>query len=42
MSSAIASGVVVSRNDVLVSTVARAIVSEAVILGAGLKGGSMR
>ena len=41
MSRAIASGAVVSRYDVLVSTVARGIVSGVVVLGAGVRGGSM-
>ena len=42
MSRAIALGDVVSRDDVLVSTVARTIVSEAVVLRAVVRGGSMR
>ena len=41
MSRAIASGAVVSRDDVLVSTVAMEIVSGVVVLGAGVRGGYM-
>ena len=38
---AVASGAVVSRDDVLVSTVAIEIVSGAVVLGAGVREGYM-
>ena len=38
---AVASGAVVSRDDVLVSTVAMEIVSGVVVLGAGVRGGYM-
>ena len=38
---AVASGAVVSRDDVLVSTVAIEIVSGVVVLGAGVRGGYM-
>ena len=40
MSRAISSGAVVLRDDVMVSTVARAIVLGAVVLLAGVRGGS--